>query len=68
MNARKCDRCGKYYDHYKGSLTFQKNGEANGLSLCDEDFSGTVNRRKYYDLCQACMKELMDFIRNPKSN
>lgn len=68
MNAKKCDRCGKYYDHYNGNLIFPTNGRANGFALYNEDSNRIVGTQRFYDLCQECMKKLIDFIENNERN
>lgn len=40
MRARKCDRCGKFYDHYNGNQQFKNGERANALSLIDHDLDG----------------------------
>ena len=59
MTARKCDRCGKYYDKnekiYKsGSFKYTPKG------IVDESING-----KYYnakDLCDDCLEKLERFL------
>lgn len=55
MRARKCDRCGKFYDHYNGNQQFKNGERANALSLIDHDLDGKYWSRMTYDLCPACM-------------
>ena len=50
MRAKKCDRCGKLYEHYDGSKNFKENGKANGLILIDRDLDKEYWSRKDYDL------------------
>ncbi len=64
MNARKCDRCGQFYDLYDGRKVFSGRGYANGLMLINEASNGDYDRQKLYDLCPGCMEELMAFIKN----
>lgn len=58
MRARKCDRCGKFYDHYNGNQQFKNGERANALSLIDHDLDGKYWSRMTYDLCPACMGDL----------
>ncbi len=58
--ARKCDRCGKFYEQYKGNEV-SKNEKANGLFLVDKDWNEEYYRRKVYDLCPDCMRKLESF-------
>ena len=61
MRARKCDRCGRFYDHYQGEI-FEKTGRANALRLIDRYENNTFISRNAYDLCPECMKELEEFL------
>ena len=51
MRAMKCDRCGKFYEEHDGML------------VDTELKRGFLERRKIYDLCPECMKELEDFLK-----
>ena len=64
MQAMKCDRCGKFYEHYAGSKIFYETTKANAVSLIDIDLERKHYSRKTYDLCPECMKELEDFLNN----
>lgn len=55
MRAKKCDRCGKFYDHYDGIQQFKNGERANALVLIDRDLDEKYWTRKTYDLCPACM-------------
>lgn len=63
MRARKCDRCGCYYDTYQGSMKFEKTGRANALCLIDRFEDNNNMSRKSYDLCPRCMQELEEFLK-----
>lgn len=63
MRAKKCDRCGKFYDHYDGGSRFSGGCKANALVLIDRDLDKKYWSRKTYDLCPACMGEFETFIR-----
>ncbi len=54
--AAKCDRCGKYYDYYKGKNRF-------GFMAYDReaDYQEVINGG--YDLCPDCMKSLEDWYK-----
>ncbi len=72
MNAKKCDRCKKYYDPYKGV----KYGEqmVNTVSVCrviDDDLYskliGTENKNGLYfkdvkDLCPECAEKFVKWL------
>lgn len=63
MRAKKCDRCGKYYEHYEGQTQFRASERANALLLIDRDLDEKYWSRKIYDLCPECMKMLERFVR-----
>ena len=63
MRARKCDRCGCYYDTYQGKMKFEKTGGANALLLIDRFEDNKAMSRKSYDLCPRCMQELEEFLK-----
>ena len=63
MKARKCDRCGKFYEHYDGTKTFGKSEKSNAAHLIDKDLNEKYWGRKVYDLCPDCMKELEAFLK-----
>lgn len=63
MLAKKCDRCNAFYEHYTGDTLFKKDGKANGLMLLDKDLQQKYWKRKFYDLCPACMAELNAFLK-----
>lgn len=63
MRAKKCDRCGKFYDHYDGQSRFRGGCKANAFVLIDRDLDEKYWSRKTCDLCPACMEEFETFIR-----
>jgi hypothetical protein len=63
VRAKKCDRCGKLFEHYDGSTQFKENGKANGLLLIDRDLDNKYYGRTSYDLCPDCMTELVAFLK-----
>lgn len=63
MRAKKCDRCGKFYEHYAGQTQFKGGERANALHLIDRDLDEKYWSRKPYDLCPACMGKFETFIR-----
>lgn len=57
--AKKCDRCGKLYEHYPPD----KKLKANGLRLCYIDEHGNYNSfGPAIDLCPECMKAFNEFM------
>lgn len=63
MRARKCDRCGKYCEHYAGQAQFRASERANALLLIDRDLNEKYWSRTAYDLCPECMQDFQRFIR-----
>lgn len=56
--AKKCDRCGKLYEHYS---------DFNSCNTMIADRNGNIDKmsgRK--DLCPDCMQELTDFLEAPQ--
>lgn len=62
-DAKKCDRCGKYYDDYHG-VVFSEAAPSNKYDRMNlvraDDYEG---RYKRFDLCPDCMKALISFIK-----
>lgn len=65
-NAKKCDRCGKFYNPYPigdavGAYNSVRKARTNsvGAILCERD---------PIDLCEQCMCELNEFLNNRKGN
>lgn len=61
--AKKCDRCGKLYEHYpKGNKS-----QSNAIRKIQRDaFGGIANtiQNSVIDLCQECMDEFEKFMKN----
>ena len=62
----KCDRCGKLYAHYDGSIEFGNYAKANGFMFIDSSLDKKYLPRKSYDLCVDCMRKLEAFVKNKK--
>lgn len=65
--ARKCDRCGKFYDKY----TIQDNRftfEVNGIAIARIYDSGECRAfdNDSYDLCKECFEDMFNFLMNPE--
>lgn len=59
MNAKKCDRCGVYYDKNINTFGFENKPLTQVIAI--HFATGTTSR--HYDLCDDCMKKfLYDFI------
>lgn len=69
MNAKKCDRCKKYYDEYEGIHKRSEEGTIfqnyeipyNQLYLENEIYYDEVSN-KFFDLCPDCMIEFDKWI------
>ena len=62
MRAKKCDRCGKLFEHYDGAKEFKHTERANAILLIDRDLDNRYCYRKSYDLCPECMKRIEELI------
>ena len=56
-DAKKCDRCGRFYDIYK------PDDNAVGFRFID---SAEYPLRPVYDLCPDCMGELINWLTKPE--
>lgn len=63
MNAKKCDRCGKFYDEYN---TKSFNCDPNIVTLHQKLNDGICYLVKDYDLCPECMAELQEWLNEMK--
>ena len=61
MQAKKCDRCGRLYEHYDGRKAFPKS-RSNSIVLRDTDIDGKYWQRDRFDLCFSCMVDLEVFL------
>ena len=62
MRAKKCDRCGKLFEHYDGAKEFIHTERANAILLIDRDLDNKYWSRKSYDLCPDCMKMIEELL------
>lgn len=63
--AKKCDRCGKFYDYYPIGDKVQYNA----LRMIQKKITGeTKNSHAAYDLCSDCMYAFAKFITEKKIN
>lgn len=59
MNAKKCDRCNKFYEYYNGN----KNAEnANAIRFVENSHHG-VYSCSLYDFCPECMAKLQEWLK-----
>lgn len=69
MNAKKCDRCGCYYDDNSKSKALLNNSEkiskntprAYGIGICYKDICGT-NYTRSFDLCSDCVNQFIKWF------
>lgn len=60
--ARKCDRCGRFYEHYPVG---NQNGVWNSVQLIRKSITGSlISDKGTMDLCCYCMNDLQKFLRN----
>ena len=64
-NARKCDRCGLYYDSYNDKNNSEK---INGIMLINIDSNNRYFSHGPHDLCPACSNELMKWFKKENKN
>ena len=57
--AKKCDRCGKLYEHYFNSKKSQYNAIKR---LCKSEKGNIMDEEKSIDLCPECMSEFNKFM------
>ena len=63
MEAKKCDRCGKFYTENK-AYEIERNdpcvgGVVAGIATCDKN--GYCN--KYFDFCDNCLTDFFEFLK-----
>ena len=61
--ARKCDRCGLYYDEYNVKYNAEK---INGINLLNIDSNDKYFSHGPHDLCPACSNDLMKWLKKEK--
>ena len=69
MLAKKCDRCGKFYELYTEKSKCRAK-DVNGIAfvhICTNgDYSGT--KSDGYDLCPECLNAVIDFVNGGTKN
>lgn len=58
MNAKKCDRCGKLYEKYTGSVELGLSNMVRLMSDGECVCSPTID----FDLCPECMAKAVSFL------
>lgn len=62
MLAKKCDRCGTYYDCYHGKFAGVARG-VNGIVLADiDDNAKAYDERKDIELCPRCLTDFQSWM------
>lgn len=59
-NAKKCDKCGKYYDWY------QNKNEINSVVMANTDSKRHYVLVKLIEFCPECMEEFELFVKGYK--
>lgn len=59
MNARKCDRCGEFYEEYGVKFA---GSEPNGIFYAKRYDDDSYFPSKWFNLCPECMDELKKWI------
>ena len=57
MDAKKCDRCGKYYDENKKHKT---TGRIHGGKIDGFCITARGSNDKWFDLCDDCIGDLLN--------
>lgn len=67
MLAKKCDKCGSFYEHYDGSRVFKEGEKSNAIMLIDRDLEHKYWGRETYDFCPECMAKIQEFIKDKEN-
>lgn len=59
--ARKCDRCGTFYETYVGADA--NDFGFNRVTLKDIDITSHYIVREHFDLCEKCSTDLEDWLK-----
>lgn len=65
MIAKKCDRCGKYYEIYNVRHSADK---TNGVMFVNIDERGQYFSNTAIDLCSECMEAIRNFVQGVGDN
>lgn len=63
MQARKCDRCGTYYNTYMGDKSRMLSANGLKMILISGNSYSSHSLLTRYDLCPDCMRLLADFLK-----
>lgn len=61
--ARKCDRCGGYYEEYNRKKRFVDPVNAVAFVSRHRDGGWTGDKRDSFDLCPNCLEAVANFVR-----
>lgn len=68
--AKKCDRCGKYYEPYRDNGKHNINNDVNGIAFVhiklNDGYSGIP--ADGHDLCRDCLDKVIEFIDGGRAN
>lgn len=71
MDAKKCDRCGRFYEEYgeyKVVNTFEyKVKKTSVIQMGTKTGQGDFIHKSQFDLCPLCMDELDKFLTDPNA-
>ena len=71
MDAKKCDRCGRFYEEYgeyKATNNFEFKAEKTSMIRTGtETKAGDFIHKNEFDLCPLCMDELNKFLTDPNA-
>lgn len=70
MDAKKCDRCGRYYSEYGKYKAGDREFEVKKSSMIrtgTKILTGKFLCEKHFDLCPICMDELDKFLNDPNA-
>lgn len=63
-NAKKCDRCGRYYDK---NIKHKSSGRLIGSIISGVATTNRIyDNDNCYDLCDKCITELYEFLENKR--
>ena len=69
MDAKKCDRCGRFYEEYgeyKATNNFELKAEKTSMiQTGTKTKAGDFIHKNQFDLCPICMDKLNKFLNDP---
>lgn len=58
MDAKKCDRCGRFYEKYGGDK------QANAVRKINNDTAILCTCEKTYEVCPECMRDFESWLKH----